>query len=188
MSLKTRYALIASVALLATGAGFVAAYLQNHQFVATAEPGTGSTDTAGTTDQLLNLALPDAAGGNQALRQWRGKLLVVNFWATWCPPCREEMPGFSRLQDKFSAKGTQFVGIAIDNADKVHEFSLQTPIAYPLLVGSPEQLMAIMSGLGNMAGGLPFTAIIGRDGTLRQTHLGLWKESALETVLADLTN
>jgi len=182
VTLKTRYALIiACIALVAAGAGFVVANFQHHP----PSTDTAPQDTARAAEQLLALTLPDAKAASQPLRQWRGKLLVVNFWATWCPPCREEMPGFSRLHRKFSAKNVQFVGIAIDNADKVREFSLQTPTSYLLLVGSPA-LMPLMAELGNPAGGLPFTVIIGRDGTLRLNHLGLWKESSLEASLNDL--
>lgn len=188
MSPKTRYALIASVALLATLMGFIAANFQNQNpLFVPAVPGSSPDNTAGSTDQLLALTLPDPGAVSQPLRQWRGKLLVVNFWATWCPPCREEMPGFSRLHTKFASKNIQFIGIAIDNADKVQEFSLESPTTYPLLVGSPA-LMSVMAGLGNMSGGLPFTVIIGRDGTLRQTRLGIWKESALEAILTELAN
>ena len=183
MNPKTRFALIALLALLAVVAGFIAAgYKYRQQFVV---PGISLSESTRASEQLLALTLADASAVSHPLSQLRGKLLVVNFWATWCPPCREEMPGFSRLNTKFASKSVQFVGIAIDHADKVKEYSLQTPTSYPLLVGSPG-LMTIMSGLGNTSGGLPFTVIIGRDGTLRQTRLGLWKESALEDILADL--
>lgn len=185
MSPKTRNALIVALALVAVSAGFiVATHMNRQQSVA---PGNALNETPGATGQLLALTLPDAGASNQPLRQWRGKLLVVNFWATWCPPCREEMPGFSRLNTKYASKGVQFVGIAIDNADKVQEYSIQTPTSYPLLVGGPE-LMNTMASLGNTAGGLPFTVIIGRDGTILQTRLGLWRESILETILTDLAN
>lgn len=185
MKRRTRYALFAALALLAVTAGFIAANYINRQ--ESVVPGLSRNQTTRATAQLLALTLPDASAVNQPISQWRGKLLVVNFWATWCPPCREEMPGFSRLNTKYAAKGVQFVGIAIDHADKVQEYSLETPTTYPLLVGSPG-LMPIMAGLGNTAAGLPFTVIIGRDGTLRQTRLGLWQESVLEAALADLAN
>src|ERR1700716_3920813 len=68
---------------------------------------------------LLALSLPDTQGNPQSLRQWRGKVLVVNFWATWCGPCREEMPEFVRAQRELGSKGLQFVGIAVDQPDKV---------------------------------------------------------------------
>ena len=76
------------------------------------ETGGSSARLDGTT--LLALALPDTSGREQPLKQWKGKLLVVNFWATWCEPCREEMPRFVKLQDEYGDKGLQFVGIAID--------------------------------------------------------------------------
>ena len=117
MNPKTRFALIALLALLAVVAGFIAAgYKYRQQFVV---PGISLSESTRASEQLLALTLADASAVSQPLSQWRGKLLVVNFWATWCPPCREEMPGFSRLNTKFTSKSVQFVGIAIDHADKV---------------------------------------------------------------------
>ncbi|MFA7268828.1 MAG: TlpA disulfide reductase family protein [Sterolibacterium sp.] len=178
-----RFALIAAVMLLAIAAGLFVAYM--NQPMRADNPSTPSNDKTLATAQLLALTLPDARTTNQSLSQWRGKLLVVNFWATWCLPCREEMPGFSRLQDKFAAKGVQFVGIAFDNADKVQQFSAQIPVSYPLLIGTAE-LLPITAGLGNTAGGLPFTVVIDRDGSLLQSRLGVWKEAAFEATLAAL--
>lgn len=187
MNTRTRYALIAAVALLATAAGvLVADYNQPKPIDMLGTTTNVSADKAQAIAQLLALTLPEVNAADQALHQWQGKLLVINFWASWCAPCREEMPGFSRLQQKYAAKGVQFVGIAIDSADKVKEFSLLIPVSYPLLIASPA-VMQILSGLGNVAGGLPFTVIIGRDGSLRQSRLGIWQEHALETsILTDL--
>src|SRR5574337_1673050 len=84
---------------------------------------------------LLDLALPDLAGKEQPLAQWRGKVLVVNFWATWCAPCREEMPEFIKAQSEYGAKGLQFVGIAVDQADKTEQFAKEIGLNYPTLVG-----------------------------------------------------
>ncbi len=165
MNRLARYTLIGAVALAAASAGYLVSHMQQ---VFPSNPAAAR--------QLLALTLPDADGKPQSLGQWQGKVLVVNFWATWCPPCREEMPGFSRLQ---------FVGIGIDSADKIREFSHQTPVSYPLLVGSPG-LMEIVNQLGNDAGGLPYTVILGRDGTLRRTQLGAWKETDLEAVLGGM--
>jgi thiol-disulfide isomerase/thioredoxin len=82
---------------------------------------------------IFDLVLTDVDGKAQSLQQWRGKILVLNYWATWCFPCREEMPGFSRLQAKYQDKGVQFVGISIDEAPKIIEFQKETPVSYPLL-------------------------------------------------------
>ncbi|MFA7279973.1 MAG: TlpA disulfide reductase family protein [Sterolibacterium sp.] len=177
-----RYAWMGVTALLATLAGvYVAERIQ-----AEATDGRPAHDKVQATKQLLALTLPDTLAMNQSLSQWRGKILVVNFWATWCTPCREEMPAFSRLHQKFAGKGVQFVGIAFDNADKVQKFSLETPVSYPLLIGTTG-LLPIMAGLGNLAGGLPFTVLVDRKGNLLETRLGIWKESAFEAILADLT-
>ncbi|HUW36093.1 MAG TPA: TlpA disulfide reductase family protein [Rhodocyclaceae bacterium] len=174
MNRLARNLLIAAVALAAAGAGYLVSHLQQ----------VFPSDPAGARE-LLALTLPDAAGASQSMQQWRGKVLVVNFWATWCPPCREEMPGFSRLQSKFSAKNVQFVGIGIDSADKIRQFSHDLPVSYPLLVGGTA-LMGLTEQLGDHEGGLPFTVILGRDGKLLQTRLGLWQESELEKVLVAL--
>ena len=135
---------------------------------------------------LFDLPLTDTAGRVQNFRQWQGKVLVVNFWATWCQPCREEMPGFSRLQDKFRANGVQFVGISSDEADKVIDFQKFTPVNYPLLIGGMA-IMANSAELGNNRQGLPFTAVFDRHGQLAMTKLGRWTEADLEPKLAEVT-
>src|SRR6202162_2460464 len=84
---------------------------------------------------LLELSLPDIQGTPQSLRQWRGKVLVGNFWATWCGPCREEMPEFVRAQRELGPRGLQFVGIAVDQPDKVVQFAKALDLNYPALIG-----------------------------------------------------
>src|SRR5512138_797440 len=97
---------------------------------------------------LLNVALPDAEGHEQRLDQWRGKVLVVNFWATWCAPCRDEMGEFIRFQKEEGGKGVQFVGIAVDQADKVQEFAKEIGLNYPALIGGLGA-MQLSKALGN---------------------------------------
>lgn len=135
----------------------------------------------------MNVALIDSQGQAQRLSQWHGKILVVNYWATWCSPCREEMPGFSRLQDKFRDKGVQFVGISIDDAAKITEFQKETPVSYPLLIGDMTS-MTDSAKLGNSRQALPFTAVFDRNGNLAMSKLGRWKESDLDSALADLVS
>ena len=135
-----------------------------------------------SSDGLFALELPDTAGVKQPLKQWRGKILVVNFWATWCEPCREEMPEFARTQSELGPRGVQFVGIAVDQADKVSRFAKEINLNYPALVGGYEA-MELSRSLGNELVALPFTIVIDRNGRIANTHLGPMKPQQLRSIL-----
>ena len=134
---------------------------------------------------LFGQQLKDAKGVDQALAQWQGKGLVVNFWATWCGPCVEEMPELSALQAENKGKNLQIIGIGIDSPSNIAEFAEKHKIAYPVYVGG-------MSGtdlsrqLGNGHGGLPFTVLIGADGQVKKTYLGRLKFDELRADLASM--
>jgi peroxiredoxin len=145
----------------------------------------GGASTGQSAATVLDLALPDAAGKETSLGQWRGKLLIVNFWATWCAPCREEMPEFVRVQTEFGAKGLQFVGIAVDDADKVRQFATEIGLNYPALIGG-YGAMELSKTLGNRVMALPFTVIISRDGTIAHTQLGPLKGDQLRQIVSKL--
>ena len=133
--------------------------------------------------QALMLApLTDLSGKAQTLSQWRGKVLVVNFWATWCPPCREEIPLLMKVHKKYAANGVEFVGIAFDNAAKVREYVAEMNIDYALLISGPETL-AISKDLGNPVGVLPFTVVLNRTGKVVYTHAGALTTTILDAVL-----
>ena len=120
---------------------------------------------------LWSTKLPDAAGVQQSLAQFKGKPLVVNFWASWCGPCVEEMPALSAMQQKFAPKNIQFVGIGIDSAANVHKFLGSVKVNYPIYVagfGGAD----LARSFGNDVGGLPFTVVIDRAGRVRYTKLG----------------
>ena len=134
---------------------------------------------------LRMLSLPDLNGSQQAMAQWNGKILVINYWASWCAPCKEEMPAFSRLYDKHVSNGVQFVGISIDSPDKVRQFQKDSPVTYPLLLGSMDT-MQVVSGLGNPMQGLPFTVILDRQGEVHSTKLGRFSETVLDQRLQGL--
>ena len=134
---------------------------------------------------LLALSLPDTQGTAQPLRQWRGKVLVVNFWATWCEPCREEMPEFIRVQRELGPQGVQFVGIAVDSADKVGRFARQLELNYPALVAGYDAI-DLSKPLGNPLLALPFTVIVGRDGQVALTHVGPINPAQLRSTIAKL--
>lgn len=136
-------------------------------------------------DRVYGARLADLKGGTQPLEQWRGQVLVVNFWATWCAPCREEVPIFVRLQERYGRLGLQFVGIAIDQPDKVAEFAKEFRINYPLLIGGLET-MELLREVGNRAGVLPYTLVIDRKGNLVSRAAGGLKEAKLLDILVPL--
>ena len=131
---------------------------------------------------FMATSFPDLAGRQQALGQWQGKLLVINFWATWCAPCREEMPALNRLHLKYAANGLQIVGIAADSADKVMQFSKEVDLAYPLLVDNGAA-MEFSRRLGNRLGLLPHTVMVGSDGRRIFSRLGVIQEKEFEILI-----
>jgi thiol-disulfide isomerase/thioredoxin len=109
-------------------------------------------------------------------------VLVLNFWATWCPPCREEIPDFMALYTKYQSHKVAFVGIAIDNVGSVAAFSREMKIPYPILIGEGEA-HALAQALGNASGALPYTIVIDRAGRIVLSHLGRLPRARLEAVL-----
>ena len=178
MSKTVRHALlIVAVSSMAALAGY---YVGKPQTLSLPSP--ESTPTADAPARLLALTLPDLSGKPQSLAQWKGKVLVVNFWATWCPPCKEEMPEFSRINTKYALNGVQFVGISIDSVDKVIAFQQETQVSYPLLISNLETL-DLSSDLGNRAKALPFTVILRPDGSPQHIKLGKYATPDLEKTI-----
>ena len=136
-------------------------------------------------ERVYATRLADLNGVSQGLEQWRGQVLVVNFWATWCAPCREEIPGFVNLQERYGSRGVKFVGIAIDQPDKVAEFAREFRINYPLLTGGLESI-DLLRQAGNRAGVLPYTLVIDRGGNLVSREPGGLKEAKLEGIIQPL--
>jgi thiol-disulfide isomerase/thioredoxin len=120
-------------------------------------------------DALLQAKLPDLDGREVAFNTYLGKPLVVNFWATWCAPCVEEMPVLNEMAE--SIPNVQFVGIGIDTVDKIRQFVVKVPVSYPLLVAGHGGI-ALLRELGNPAGGLPFTVMFDANGSMIDTILG----------------
>jgi peroxiredoxin len=138
-----------------------------------------------STQSLFAAKLRDESGTFQALGQWKGKLIVVNFWATWCPPCLEEMPELARLQDKYRERNVVVLGISTDELDKIQEFSREHPVSYPLFSGNLEA-MELGISLGNDKGVLPYTVVINTDGTIAKTYFGQVDLKLLEQTLLPL--
>lgn len=169
---NTRRAALYAIAALAAGAGgFV--------LKRALQPAATAPEIKSASRQLRDLSLPDLHGKLQRLSQWDGKVVLVNFWATWCEPCRDEIPLLVRMQSKYGQKNLQIVGISIDSADKISQFSLKYNISYPLVVAGFETI-ELMRSLGNPSGGLPFTVVLSPSGELAATHLGAFSELQLE--------
>jgi len=174
--MKHRWPFFLALAISAAALGFFFGQVQ------TPPP---SPATPGAASKLTDLALATPEGKVASLKAWQGKILVVNFWATWCPPCREEMPEFSRTQQKLADKGVQFVGIGIDTPDNILAFQKSNPVSYPLLMGSYD-VLKLTTELGNTSSALPFTVILDRQGKIAHTKMGKLDAVELEHLLAPL--
>ncbi|MCB5189076.1 TlpA family protein disulfide reductase [Methylobacillus caricis] len=138
-----------------------------------------------STNTFFQSSFTDLEQAQQAASQWQGKLLVVNFWATWCAPCREEMPELSELHAQYQAQGVEVLGISLDNTEKMRGFAANTPVNYPLLAADSEG-MAISASLGNDKGVVPYTVIIGTDGKIVKSYFGRISKALLEETLQPL--
>lgn len=120
---------------------------------------------------VLHTALGGIDKQTHRLSDWKGKLRVVNFWATWCMPCRAEIPVLQSAADAFSQDGVEVIGVALDNAHDVQRFAQQAGIRYPLLLAE-KQGAALMRSGGNTAGSLPYTLLVDAGGVVLQRHAG----------------
>ncbi len=137
------------------------------------------------TANLFAATFPDEHGQQHALKEYRGKTVVLNFWATWCEPCREEMPELSALHEAYASKNVVVLGVAIDEVNAINEFTKQTKVSYPLFAADMNG-MEIANQLGNNKGVLPYTVIIKADGTVHKTYFGRISKPLLEKSLLPL--
>jgi thiol-disulfide isomerase/thioredoxin len=120
---------------------------------------------------VTEFSLPDNTGKPRAISEWKDKLRVINFWATWCPPCREELPLFVELQKQYADKNVQVLGIAIDDAEPVAAFLKKLPVNYPMLVAGQGGIELAFS-LGNFASAIPYTIIVDKENNVVFQHSG----------------
>lgn len=118
-------------------------------------------------------------GGELDFAAFKGKPLLLNFWATWCPPCVEELPMVDRFFRDHAANGWQVVGLAIDKPDAVRKFLVKTPVSFPMGIAGMQGTDLVRS-LGNTAGGLPFTLVVGADGNVAARKMGQLSPADLE--------
>lgn len=137
------------------------------------------------TDQLPQFSLPDLSGQERHIADWAGDVLVINVWATWCAPCREEVPMLIEAQEQYREQGMTVIGLTLDQPTPTREFADTFGINYPLLIDDTSE-RAVMEKFGSDALGLPHTFIIDRDGRVAAFHLGLMTGDELAHLLAPL--
>ncbi|WVN41609.1 TlpA disulfide reductase family protein [beta proteobacterium MWH-UniP1] len=145
------------------------------------KPNTVSTPA----DWVFELSFPDPKGQTTPLRSTRGeKLTLVNFWATWCPPCIEEMPELSRFHSEMSSKGIKVVGLAVDSPSNVREFLQNKTFSYPLLItgGAGTELAKKM---GNAVDALPYTVLIDEKNRIIKQKAGRIREEELKSWISE---
>ena len=156
----------------------------NNETTNTIKVAKAATLTGTIGSQRPEFSLADMDGVTRKLSEWDGKVLVINFWATWCPPCRKETPAFVELQEKYGEQGLQFIGVAIDEKDNVIDFADTYGVNYPMLLGDLEAINTSKQ-YGNRFGTLPYTVIVDRQGKISFIQRGeLHKETAEEKIKA----
>lgn len=178
MSRKAQWLLIAVVAGAALAAGL---YFGTQRY----EKPARAVVQKQTDGGIFAANFPDLNDKAQPFSQWRGRVVVLNFWATWCPPCRTEIPDFVKVQEKFEARGLTIVGLAIDSKDKVQVFADEMAINYPVLIGDT-RAMDLSKAAGNRLGGLPYTVILDRQGKIVATEIGGLTAAKLEGLISPL--
>jgi thiol-disulfide isomerase/thioredoxin len=138
-----------------------------------------------STRSLYASAWPDAQGKTQAVNQWHNRVSVVNFWASWCQPCRDEMPDLSAVYNKYASKGLVVLGISVEDQDKMTAFASKNNVSYPLLAADT-QGSDLSDTLGNDKGVLPYTAIIDVHGKVVKTFSGTIDQATLEAAVLPL--
>ena len=134
-----------------------------------------------TTQQRPDLRLPDMQGQMRSLSEWRGKVVVLNFWATWCPPCREEIPVFIELQKRHAGR-LQIIGVAVDDLAPVRDFYINEGMNYPVLI-DVRGAFDISADFGNTSGSLPYSVVLDAQGNIVARRLGALTQPVLEKIL-----
>lgn len=134
------------------------------------------------TTQAAPFRLLDLDGEAHTLADFSGRWVLLNFWAPWCLPCREEIPLLVAAQTRYAQRGLQVIGIAVDTAEAVAGFHTQTPFNFPSLLGG-EHALALIADYGNASGVLPYSVLVAPDGEIRARHRGAFSAAGLDSLL-----
>jgi thiol-disulfide isomerase/thioredoxin len=141
-------------------------------------------DEAQARAALARATWTDDRGRTISPESLRGKVVVLNFWATWCAPCREEMPAFVRARRALENEPVEILGLAIDSPAPVSAFAKELGVTYPIVVLGADGI-ELMRALGNRPGGLPFTVVLDRAGEVRARHLGTLDQATIERLVRE---
>ncbi len=161
----------------------LAAYLASQQLLAPEPPPAEPIRPAVIPERLPDITLADRDGRPRSLSEWNGKALVINFWATWCAPCRREIPMLNALAADYREQGFELIGIAVDFRDDVLQYLQTMPIDYTVLIGEQEGMDAARA-FGMDTIGLPFTAFADRSGRIATIHVGELHRPQAEVILS----
>ena len=129
---------------------------------------------------MKSLSLTGLDKVKHSLSDWSGKVIVINFWATWCPPCLSEIRDFVGYQEQYQSRGLQIVGVGLDEEKKLRNVQRTLKISYPVLVADPVDNVGLMERWGNNSGVLPYTVVIGQDGHVKYAHRGVMDREAFD--------
>lgn len=186
----SKITLIFGTALLALMAGalFYAAQLPVAQQQSEV-PASSAPEAAAPAPQAVSypaFTLPDMSGTERDFSEWQGKHRLINFWATWCAPCRREIPLLKEFQDAHAANGYQVIGIAVDYPEEVIAYAESAEFNYPVLIGQ-EDAMSVAESSGIEFIGMPFTMIVAADGEYLSAYIGEIHQPQLDSMVSVLT-
>jgi peroxiredoxin len=135
---------------------------------------------------MKSFSLTGLDGVRHSLADWKGKVIMLNFWATWCSPCLYEIRDLVAFQERYNARGLQIIGLGLDDEKKLRNVQRTLEINYPVLVADPVENSGLMALWGNSTGVVPYTVVIGRDGRVAYAHLGLMNQEVFDEYVLPL--
>lgn len=149
-------------------------------------PAAGMVTKTNTLKMRPDFQLPDITGKIRHIKEWDNRIVVLNFWATWCQPCLHEIPAFNLLHAKYQDKGVTFLGIAANDKIEIERFTKILPISYPILIGGAYQAYEIAEEFGNIYSVIPYTVFIAANGQIHSAVAGLLSEQETESIIKAL--